>query len=512
MYSFDYMYWYIIKHLLQRDFELVQAPASFGEAWLEAGGNAPYDLVRIFRKDVDFRQELVRDLESLMERTERLRVVSGRRKLSVLTIYLSAQAPVDEWEDVVSHPVEAKRVSIAPIFIDETSIEAGFNKIAIALNTNFGEVPERFRHATYEEVESIRAEALAAARRKEEERKREAAVFEKGKPVFTWFFAGLQVIMFLLLELAGGSQNTETLIRFGAKENSLILAGEWWRFVTPIILHIGLIHLMFNTFALLSVGAAAERVFGSFRFLIIYITAGVFGSIGSFLFSPYPSAGASGAIFGCLGALLFLAFSNRKAFLKTIGTNIMVMIILNLGLGFAVSNIDNAGHIGGLVGGLLSAMAVGLPEKKRLAQRVIGWVLVLIIGGGALYWGFHSTPVQESALLYKAGKLYQEGEYRKVKDVLQEAAGRKDASTDILKVLATAEIQLGEYDSAEKRLAAVVEKDPIDHASLYNLAWLYNRKGELEKAEQTVEKALKEKPDEDMYKTLKKEINNEMAQ
>ncbi|MDI3411426.1 hypothetical protein QKW52_19255 [Bacillus sonorensis] len=81
-------------------------------------------MVRIFRKDVDFRQELVRDLESLMERTERLRVVSGRRKLSVLTIYLSAQAPVDEWEDVVSHPVEAKRVSIAPIFIDETSIEA----------------------------------------------------------------------------------------------------------------------------------------------------------------------------------------------------------------------------------------------------------------------------------------------------------------------------------------------------------------------------------------------------
>lgn len=81
--------------------------------------------------------------------------------------------------------------------------------------------------------------------------------------------------MFLLLEMSGGSQNTDTLIRFGAKENSLLLAGEWWRLVTPIVLHIGLVHLMFNTFALLSVGAAAERVFGSFRFLVIYISAGI---------------------------------------------------------------------------------------------------------------------------------------------------------------------------------------------------------------------------------------------
>ncbi|ATH92397.1 peptidase S54 [Bacillus glycinifermentans] len=510
MYSFDYMYWNFIKHLLERDYELVQAPASFGEAWLEAGGSAPYDLIRIYRQDIDFRQELVRDLESLAERTERLRAASGRRKLSVLTVYLSQQAPVDEWEDVVSHSVEGKRVSIAPIFIDEASIEEGLKKIAAALHIHTGGWTEDIKDATYEEAVKVRDEVLEAAKRREEERKREAALFERGTPIVTWFFAGLQVIMFLLLEIAGGSQNTETLIRFGAKENSLILAGEWWRLLTPIVLHIGLVHLLFNTFALLSVGAAAERVYGSFRFLAIYITAGVFGSIGSFLFSPYPSAGASGAIFGCLGALLFLAFSNRKAFLKTIGTNIIVIIILNLGLGFAVSNIDNAGHIGGLIGGLLSAMAVGLPGKRNAGLRVIGWVLVLVIGGGALYWGFHSVPVQESALLYNARKWYEEGEYEKVRNALQEAAGRKDASSDILKILAISEIQLGEYDTAEKRLAALVRKDPSDHASFYYMAVLYVGKGELKKAEQSVEQALKEKPDEKMYQMLKNEIINEL--
>lgn len=98
MYSIDYLYWNFIGNLLDRDFELVQAPASFGEAWLEARGSAPYDLVRVFRKDIDFRQDLVRDLESLYERAERLRAASGQRKLSILNVYLSQEAPVDEWK------------------------------------------------------------------------------------------------------------------------------------------------------------------------------------------------------------------------------------------------------------------------------------------------------------------------------------------------------------------------------------------------------------------------------
>lgn len=117
MYSIDYLYWNFIGNLLDRDFELVQAPASFGEAWLEARGSAPYDLVRVFRKDIDFRQDLVGDLESLYERAERLRAASRQRKLSILNVYLSQEAPVDEWEDVVSHPVADKRISIVPVLL-----------------------------------------------------------------------------------------------------------------------------------------------------------------------------------------------------------------------------------------------------------------------------------------------------------------------------------------------------------------------------------------------------------
>ncbi|XBO85475.1 tetratricopeptide repeat protein [Bacillus licheniformis] len=114
-------------------------------------------------------------------------------------------------------------------------------------------------------------------------------------------------------------------------------------------------------------------------------------------------------------------------------------------------------------------------------------------------------------MLHQAAKWYEEGDYEKVKDALQEAGSKPDASSDTLKLLAYTEIKLGEYENAEKRFEAVVEKDPSDHASLYNLAWLYAEKGELAKAEQSVERALAEKPDEEMYKKLRDEIKKESA-
>ena len=108
------------------------------------------------------------------------------------------------------------------------------------------------------------------------------------------------------MEMFGSSRNPYLLILFGAKYNPLILEGEWWRLITPMFLHIGLIHLVMNSFALYYLGTAVERIYGRYRFLFIYLFAGFAGTLASFLFSPDSiSAGASGGIFGLFGALLF---------------------------------------------------------------------------------------------------------------------------------------------------------------------------------------------------------------
>jgi rhomboid protease GluP len=201
---------------------------------------------------------------------------------------------------------------------------------------------------------------------------------------------GIQVLVFLLMELTGGSQSTDNLIRFGAKYNPSIMQGEWWRFFTPIFIHIGIIHLAMNSYALFYLGKYVEKLFGHKRFIVIYLFSGFLGSVVSFLMSNSLSAGASGAIFGCMGSLLFLGITKKNIFSKQLLSSMLPIILLNLVLGFSISNIDNGGHLGGLLGGFLAASIVQLPynRQKDYRKQLAMLILTICITLGLLYFGY----------------------------------------------------------------------------------------------------------------------------
>lgn len=289
-------------------------------------------------------------MEEQAFRMNQLREAMRKRSLHLLQLQFTADHPVDDWEDINGQPQKQQKVMVTPVLLNEETLQNDGHELQKWLNTSLSIDVEEAKADTAEDVMQLKMNVLQAFQDQEKQREQERAVFQNGRPIFTYLLIAVQVVMFLLLELSGGSTNTATLTAFGAKNNVLILEGEWWRFVTPMFLHIGLTHLLFNTFALWSVGAAVERIYGSGRFLLIYLVSGIFGSIASFVFNTAIAAGASGAIFGCLGALLYLAISNRKLFFRTMGTNIIVIILINLGIGFTVSGIDNAGHLGGSLG------------------------------------------------------------------------------------------------------------------------------------------------------------------
>jgi len=190
------------------------------------------------------------------------------------------------------------------------------------------------------------------------------------KPYLTYALIGMNSIYFLLMVYAGlhlfptaseSSIDTRVLIDFGAKVNSLIQAGEVWRLFTSTFIHIGIIHLVFNLYALWALGPLTEESLGHRRFLVVYILSGLGGSTASFLFSPALSAGASGAIFGLLGALLYYSFK-RPALWKTgLGMNLVVVILVNFSFGLVQPGIDNFAHLGGLITGTI---ACALLSKK----------------------------------------------------------------------------------------------------------------------------------------------------
>ena len=233
----------------------------------------------------------------------------------------------------------------------------------------------------------------------------------------------IQVIVFLLMEINGGSTNSATLIEFGAKYSPYILQGEWWRFFTPIVIHIGFIHLLMNTISLYLIGAEVERIYGNTRFLLIYLFAGFSGTLASFMMSPSLAAGASGAIFGCFGALLYFGIVYPKLFFRTMGSSVIVLIIINLIYGFSVPGIDNAGHIGGLIGGFLAAGVVSLPKKKLPLRQLVLLLVTVLVTYFSLQFGFNhhnSAALNDETMAMLAQDYLNEDETDKASEMLSD--------------------------------------------------------------------------------------------
>lgn len=216
-------------------------------------------------------------------------------------------------------------------------------------------------------------------------------VFKPKKPVVTYALIFINIMVFLCMYLFGkGSEDVSTLLQFGANNRYyVVVLHQFYRLLTCSFLHIGVIHLAFNMYALYVIGAQVESFFGKARYLIIYLGSALTASLLSICFSNSISAGASGAIFGLLGALLYFGYHYRLYLGSTISSQIIPLIIINLALGFLMSGVDNAAHIGGLIGGIFIAMACGVKYKSTKSERINGIILTIIYTGFMIFLLFH---------------------------------------------------------------------------------------------------------------------------
>jgi len=177
----------------------------------------------------------------------------------------------------------------------------------------------------------------------------------------TYGLIGVTVLVFLAQLVGNQLAGFDVLAGLGAKDNQAIAAGQVWRLVTPLFIHVNILHLFVNMYSLSAIGPSVERLFGSPRLLVVYLLSGIAGVDLSLAFSPRPSVGASGAIFGLLGALGVFLFLHRRTFGRAAAVQlrqIVIVALLNLGLGL-MPGIDNFGHLGGLLAGAALAWLVG---------------------------------------------------------------------------------------------------------------------------------------------------------
>jgi rhomboid protease GluP len=227
---------------------------------------------------------------------------------------------------------------------------------------------------------------------------------------FSMLILGINVLVFILMGVVGlkngggaesfiSSASGSVLRDFGSLAPDLVRQGEWWRIVTANFLHIGLIHLLFNSYALYQIGPMAEEIYGEQKFIFIYILTGIVAFTASFIFG-IPSAGASGAISGLIGLLAAYGYKQGGTFGKALMRSMLTWMGMTIVMGFMIGA-NNVAHVGGFIaGGALAFVLKG--EHPAMARAASVWnalavISVLIIISSFVLVGKNYGAAQEQA-------------------------------------------------------------------------------------------------------------------
>jgi rhomboid protease GluP len=216
----------------------------------------------------------------------------------------------------------------------------------------------------------------------------------------TQVILGINVAVFLGMTLSSSTVMdfpVRELVTWGANVGALTFSGEWWRLLTSVFVHGGLLHIAFNMWCLWNLGQLCESLYGRWTYAAIYLICGVGASLASASFHPYtPSVGASGAIFGLAGALIAAfklgEFSVPRSALSGTLRSLGAFVVYNLIFGAIIPGIDNTAHIGGLITGLIVGALIALiaPQQDQGPRRVAAFlVVILALAGGAIATAHH---------------------------------------------------------------------------------------------------------------------------
>ncbi|WP_100010654.1 rhomboid family intramembrane serine protease [Lentibacillus sediminis] len=502
-----------LHQLSSEGYEVSQFHQRTGEIWLERSGKRTSTVIRFAHRGFDWKNQLKQAVEHVFQQAGAMRRKFEKRQVELHNVYVAEYAPVDEWEELKG-PLKLKQhpqlqMNVYYISAEEKMEETSrlFSAVDASLPKNPVDTPVS-EEEMEEDVRKYRiylADSLA--------KRQEAAeqLFTFGKPFFTYILLAVNLLVFFLLERNGSSTSVEDLIDFGAKYNPAIIAdGEWWRIITSMFLHIGFLHLFMNMLAVYYIGSLVERIFGSFRFIVIYFLAGIGGGLASFAFSANVSAGASGALFGLFGALLFFGLLHKRIFFQTMGMNVLVLIGINIVFGFSIQQIDNAAHLGGLFAGFIAAGVCNMPKRRKLGKQLIAAIVYAASLYGLVHYGIEQNRSSQSYHLILIEEHLQQEDYQQVVEsanVGLDLEGDMDAA--LLFQRSYAYIEMGETELALEDLERSIEAENTLPEAYYNLALLYYGDGRISEAEHMIETAYRLRPEDSSFRELYEEITGD---
>ena len=337
------------------------------EIWLE-NLNGPYRIIRISCNSIINEEQYKFDIFKMKHVMKQIKKKTLSIKMNALNICLDISKKIDRGnvKDIETIRAESlndikKNEDITKVFPDIT------NNL---LESNDG-------------LELIINVTNDINEKTEEENKKFNDVFSQKRIIFTNVISLICLVMYIIVGIYGNNIfnfSVNVLVKFGANNILLVKNGEIWRLITCSFLHVGFIHFLLNMYSLRVIGPSVEGLIGKGKFVFIYLLSALSASLMSLVFmdSNIVSVGASGAIFGLMGALLYFGYHYRLYLNDAIKTQIIPVIVFNLLIGFMISGIDNGAHIGGLIGGYLATMAIGIKNKSEKRDMINGWIVLIL--------------------------------------------------------------------------------------------------------------------------------------
>lgn len=338
------------------------------EIWLE-NLNEEYEIVRIVSNYIHNDEQLNTDLFRTKQIVKKIKRKTFSFKMNTLSLFVNLGDSVN-MNNISYSNIDCANLKSIKDIKNYTFITENYPTITNEINSK-----EKGMELFMKITEDINKKNIETSNKAED-------VFSKKTPYITYILIFINILFYVLSIISNSFYNSMVL------NPSKILNGEYYRLLSCIFMHGGIIHLLCNMYCLYVIGPQVESFFGKIKYIIIYLLSGIIGSLMSLSITNSISLGASGAIFGLLGSILYFGYHYRVYLSQAIKSQIIPLIVLNLFLGFILSGVDNAAHIGGLIGGILVSMMVGVKYKSSTMEKVNGLILTIIFTLFLIYLGF----------------------------------------------------------------------------------------------------------------------------
>lgn len=349
----------------EEDYQPIIVNGVKNEIWLE-NLEAPYKVIRINSNYIHNKDQLKFDNYKVKNVTRQIKKKTFSFNIKTLNILLDLNDDVEISND---KNIDNYKVNTLKDVRQDSGLAGLFPKLK-TMTLKQGD--------SFETLLNLTADI---SQKNEKENEEYEKVFKPKKIVVNNIIIAINVIMFILEFIY------PRVIDLFILDPALVKSGQIYRLITSLFLHGGIIHFLCNMYALFVIGKEVENYLGKYKYLIIYLFSGLTGSLLSCI-SPYLSLGASGAIFGLLGSLLFFGYHYRLYFGNVLLKEIVPVIVVNLLIGFTLSNINNAAHLGGLFGGLFITMALKVNNKQDKSTTINGSIVSTIYLAALIYMVF----------------------------------------------------------------------------------------------------------------------------